>query len=152
MQPADSDPSLGSVFAIRTPTLQFALLGLLGFLFFFIATSLGLEQTPRDGSVGVPAASYILAVIILGWMVQRNYPHSTIGICNAVTLIRLTIVAILFTAVIAEPPPSMSMVALAVFALCLDGIDGWFARKQGLASEFGARFDVEVDAAFALLL
>jgi len=41
---------------------------------------------------------------------------------------------------------------LAVCALCLDGVDGWLARKQGLASDFGARFDVEVDAAFALVL
>jgi phosphatidylglycerophosphate synthase len=33
----------------------------------------------------------------------------------------------------------------------LDGADGWAARRQGLASAFGARFDMEVDA-FAILV
>jgi phosphatidylglycerophosphate synthase len=30
--------------------------------------------------------------------------------------------------------------------LLLDGADGWAARREGLASAFGARFDMEVDA------
>ena len=38
------------------------------------------------------------------------------------------------------------LVALAGCALLLDGTDGWAARRQGLASAFGARFDREVDA------
>src|SRR5260370_20043933 len=33
----------------------------------------------------------------------------------------------------------------------LAGADGWAARRQGLASAFGARFDMEVDA-FAILV
>ena len=33
----------------------------------------------------------------------------------------------------------------------LDGADGWAARRQGLASAFGARFDLEVDE-FAILV
>src|SRR6516225_4447102 len=38
------------------------------------------------------------------------------------------------------------LVALAGCALVLDGTDGWAARRQGLASAFGARFDMEIDA------
>ena len=38
------------------------------------------------------------------------------------------------------------LVALAGAALLLDGTDGWAARRQGLASAFGARFDMETDA------
>jgi phosphatidylglycerophosphate synthase len=38
------------------------------------------------------------------------------------------------------------LVALAGCALLLDGSDGWAARRQGLASAFGARFDMEIDA------
>jgi len=41
---------------------------------------------------------------------------------------------------------------LASVALALDGADGWLARRNGRASDFGARFDVEVDSAFALVL
>ena len=40
---------------------------------------------------------------------------------------------------------------VAAAALMLDGADGWAARRQGLASAFGARFDMEVDA-FAILV
>ena len=43
-----------------------------------------------------------------------------------------------------------------VMGLLLDGIDGWAARRGGLASHFGARFDMEIDAlsvlVFTLLL
>src|SRR5262249_34324886 len=38
------------------------------------------------------------------------------------------------------------VVALAGSALLLDGTDGWAARRQGLCSAFGARFDMEIDA------
>jgi phosphatidylglycerophosphate synthase len=31
-------------------------------------------------------------------------------------------------------------------------VDGWLARRHGLTSSFGARFDMETDAAFALVL
>ena len=41
---------------------------------------------------------------------------------------------------------------IAATALALDGLDGWLARRSGLASAFGARFDMEVDAALALIL
>ena len=37
-------------------------------------------------------------------------------------------------------------------ALLLDGADGWAARRQRLASAFGARFDMEVDALAILVL
>jgi phosphatidylglycerophosphate synthase len=35
--------------------------------------------------------------------------------------------------------------------LCLDGLDGYLARRSGDASEFGAYFDMEVDAFIVLL-
>ena len=34
----------------------------------------------------------------------------------------------------------------------LDGVDGWLARAIALASDFGARFDMETDALFILVL
>src|SRR5260370_39300616 len=43
-------------------------------------------------------------------------------------------------------PESWLLAAIAGAALLLDGADGWAARRQGLVSAFGARFDMEVDA------
>ena len=34
----------------------------------------------------------------------------------------------------------------------LDGVDGWLARRAGIASSFGARFDMEIDALLILAL
>jgi phosphatidylglycerophosphate synthase len=47
---------------------------------------------------------------------------------------------------------SWILVATATAALLLDGVDGWAARRTGMASEFGARFDMETDALFLLML
>jgi len=39
-----------------------------------------------------------------------------------------------------------TLVVMAAVALALDLVDGYIARRTGTASEFGARFDMEVDA------
>jgi phosphatidylglycerophosphate synthase len=39
-----------------------------------------------------------------------------------------------------------------VFTLALDGVDGWAARRFGVASRFGGRFDQELDAFYTLVL
>ncbi|MFT5583375.1 MAG: phosphatidylglycerophosphate synthase [Cognaticolwellia sp.] len=45
-----------------------------------------------------------------------------------------------------------AVVAIAVLALCLDGLDGWVARRFDCASPFGARLDMEMDGLFTLAL
>jgi phosphatidylglycerophosphate synthase len=45
-----------------------------------------------------------------------------------------------------------SLVAVAAASLAADGLDGWLARRLGTASAWGARFDMEVDAAMVLAL
>lgn len=84
----------------------------------------------------------------------RSYPHGDLGLCNLITLARLALVSGL-TPLIWTAPDTESLwlaFAIAAFCLLLDGVDGWSARRAGLSSQFGARFDMEVDAAFALLL
>lgn len=103
-------------------------------------------------AVKIGTAAYIAAVIVIGLHLTRSYTHGALGWCNIVTLGRLVIVGILLIALLAGLSPSWYTFGLAAVALALDGVDGWLARKQGLASDFGARFDVEVDAAFALIL
>ena len=63
-------------------------------------------------------------------------------------MVRACLVAIV-AGFIGEPsPPSAGwiIVCAAVVTTVLDGVDGWFARRTGMASAFGARFDMETDA------
>jgi len=102
----------------------------------------------------IPAASWAVAVAVYpaGELLRRTYPHATLGLCNVVTLGRMVIVGALTAALAAGGGAPLAVFGLAALALALDGVDGWLARRRGLVSAFGARFDVEVDAAFALVL
>ena len=96
--------------------------------------------------------AYLGAAAVAAHGVQACYPHNKLGLCNIVTFARMVIVACLAVAMLEARPPDAVLLGLAVLSLCLDGVDGWLARRQGLVSDFGARFDVEVDAGFALTL
>lgn len=107
-------------------------------------------RLPYAAALGLGA--FVMATLWVASHLARDFPHADLGLANIATLGRLVIVSILFVVLLEGLPPAWPISVLAVLALCLDGIDGWLARKQGLASQFGARFDVEVDAAFALVL
>lgn len=98
------------------------------------------------------------------WLVWRALPHHRhprFGAANRVTLARLGSMALL-AALVGEAlprPPLASMapvawglVVTATATALLDAVDGALARRSGLASAFGARFDMETDAAFTLVL
>ncbi|MBD3766025.1 MAG: CDP-alcohol phosphatidyltransferase family protein [Rhodobacterales bacterium] len=91
------------------------------------------------------------AALALGLM-QRGYPHDGLGLCNLVTLARMGLAAALLAPLAAGAAPTWGLLAVAVLALSLDGVDGWLARRERRVSDFGARFDMEVDAALALIL
>ena len=75
------------------------------------------------------------------------------GPANRVTLLRAVLVGgVAALAVLDVPDRVPVLVALAVTALALDGVDGWVARRTGTSSAFGARFDMEVDAFLILVL
>ena len=84
------------------------------------------------------------------------------GAANWVTLIRSVIALFLLALGISgfgqAIGAELRWVAItgALLALCLDGVDGFLARRLGQASVFGARFDLETDAltmmALALLV
>jgi phosphatidylglycerophosphate synthase len=112
------------------------------------------------GAVGVvPALTGLALFAGLLLAVERgvaaHHPHPRLGAANRITLVRAAI-ACLITARAIDPAPigeaeRWLLAAVAAAALMLDGADGWAARRQGLASAFGARFDMEVDA-FAILV
>jgi phosphatidylglycerophosphate synthase len=72
-----------------------------------------------------------------------------------VTLARATLavgVAALAADSFTNDTPVALLVTLAAVALVLDLVDGWVARRTGMATELGARFDGEVDAFLILAL
>ncbi len=108
----------------------------------------------------VPALAGLALFAGLLFAVERglatHHPHPRVGTANRITLVRAAI-ACLIAARAIEPAPLGAperwlLAAVAGAALMLDGADGWAARRQGLASAFGARFDLEVDAFGILVL
>jgi phosphatidylglycerophosphate synthase len=77
----------------------------------------------------------------------RWTPGGHLGPANAVTFARIAGILLLPGFV---PGPRVGASALALFAL--DGVDGWLARRAGLASAFGEFADKEGDALLVLML
>jgi len=75
-------------------------------------------------------------------------PRGGFGVANAITLLRLGLEAIMISLLGRAPGPLLG--ALVALTLGLDAVDGWLARRQRISSEFGAHFDMEVDAFLVL--
>ncbi|HEY8521366.1 MAG TPA: CDP-alcohol phosphatidyltransferase family protein [Gammaproteobacteria bacterium] len=84
-------------------------------------------------------------------LAARHLPAS-FGPANRVTLSRAALTALVFGLLGETPSPGAAWFATAVagLALALDGLDGRLARGRGVASPFGARFDMETDALLIL--
>ena len=76
------------------------------------------------------------------------------GIANSVTAVRAVLASLVAAAIAAAPatPIAWYVVAAAIAATVLDGVDGWAALRFGESSAFGARFDMEVDAFLIMAL
>lgn len=103
-------------------------------------------------AITAPLLVYAATVMIAGYGLVQNYEHSRLGLCNTVTLLRAAIVAFVTGAILLPGPSVWVLFGVAVLAFALDGVDGWLARRAGLVSDFGARFDMEVDAGFGAVL
>ena len=110
-------------------------------------------------------AFYAILSTFVASGLASHYPHASLGWCNILTQGRLTIVVVLTAPLFATlshwfggasgggvAAGGWMVAGLALGALALDGVDGWFARRQRLSSQFGARFDMEVDSLLALTL
>lgn len=86
----------------------------------------------------------------------RGYPHDRPGGCNLVTMVRMALASGLAAALLPQggggAVTGWTLFGVAMAALALDGVDGYLARRQRLASDFGARFDMEVDALLGAVL
>jgi phosphatidylglycerophosphate synthase len=128
------------------------------------AALIGLSLVTSTGFALVPVWHAGLALLVyagIAVLIDRRAPAATpgpgLGAANRVTLLRLVIVSWLAGAAglpVASLYGALLWVAaaLALLALLLDGLDGHTARRLGLTSRFGARFDEEVDAGLIMVL
>ncbi len=100
-----------------------------------------------------------LAYVVLGAVVAHaagaRLGPRPFGLPNQVTLLRAGLVCLVGGALLASgqaPAMSWSLAGLIAVALSLDALDGWLARRLRLASAFGARFDMEIDALLLMIL
>ena len=87
-------------------------------------------------------------------MVLPGHPYDRFGAANQVTTGRAVLAASVAALVLAPASDNTAWAAvgLGLVAAGLDGVDGWLARRSGMVSAFGARFDMEVDAFLILAL
>src|SRR5262245_20519131 len=100
------------------------------------------------------AAVFAGVLVLVRVFVARYHPFPRFGPANQVTTVRAALVA-LVAGLIGEPHlPAYATAAAIISALVatLDFLDGWLARRTGMSSAFGARFDMEVDALLILVL
>jgi phosphatidylglycerophosphate synthase len=104
------------------------------------------------GAVFTALTAFSAGALLMLAGLERGYPHPRFGPANTVTLLRLSLVAVLLAVVLGGTGGTWAVAVLAAAALALDGVDGWLARRTRRVSRFGARFDMEVDCVFAVAL
>ncbi|MCL7940511.1 CDP-alcohol phosphatidyltransferase family protein [Halomonas sp. ATCH28] len=98
-----------------------------------------------------------VAYLVMAGLILAGVPRhwGGLGLANRITLWRGTLIALL-AGTLADPgllaQYAVPLAALALLALVLDGVDGAVARRTSTQSEFGARFDMELDAFLILVL
>ena len=112
-------------------------------------------------NAGLGAAGWIVGTgcaVIMAVALARGLARSSgdrLGPASWVTLARATLafgVVALAADSFTNDTPVALLVTLAGVALVLDAVDGWVARRTGMATALGARFDGEVDAFLILAL
>jgi len=114
----------------------------------------GLETVDASASLAAPVVYVIGATLLFAhWGSAGRF-----GAANTVTLTRLigtSWLAALATAAVIDGlgrPAQIAVVVVGTTCLLLDGVDGRLARGRGEVSAYGARFDMETDAAMLLVL
>lgn len=107
------------------------------------------------GFVIQTVSTFTVIGILLFFGLSRHLPQRRFGAANSVTLLRAGLIALLAGLIgYTQGDLAKSWIPsfVALIALLLDGLDGWLARRENSASPFGARFDMEIDALFILVL
>ena len=122
-----------------------------------VAASLLLARGAGAGGLSALfQASLVYGLAAAGILIGagRGAVSDRFGPANWITLGRTTLVCALAGVVGAglDGGAGWLLASVGLFAFALDGLDGWVARRTGTSSEFGARFDREIDSLFGLVL
>jgi phosphatidylglycerophosphate synthase len=110
---------------------------------------------------GIPQRAVLKTVLVaacgaalLVKALPAHSPHRRFGIANQITLLRAVLVALLAGTIGEGSSSSLAqgVTVVAAVAALLDALDGYLARRLGLVSAYGARFDMETDAVLVLVL
>lgn len=140
--------------AVADSALRGGAIAVAGFGALLLATALTGLPSPFAAAATLSVYATIAAILLL--TLAANRMTGPFGPANAITLGRAALIALI--AGFAADPPALEATSwwlaagLATTAWLLDGLDGMVARRRNCASAFGARFDMEVDAVFALVL
>jgi phosphatidylglycerophosphate synthase len=100
------------------------------------------------GDARLAATGGAVSLAVLVYLRRSEWsPQGAFGAGNAVTAVRGALI-VLFAAIPGAGPVGAALV-MGIF--CLDGVDGWLARRGPGSSVFGAIFDMETDALLVLV-
>ena len=95
------------------------------------------------------AIGLFILIAVMAGLGLRHHPYNKLGAANLVTTLRGGIVAFL-AGLILQPdllqPYGWLVFGIAGVGFAMDGFDGYVARRDGMTTTFGARFDMEIDA------
>ena len=111
------------------------------------------QATWASAQVVAGLAAYAAVSVVVAAVVGVKDAAGGFGVANQVTLLRAGLVCLIGGALLAGPSfLGEDLAALVAAALSLDAVDGWLARRCGVTSRFGARFDLEVNSLLILIL
>jgi phosphatidylglycerophosphate synthase len=123
-----------------------------------VAAGLGAAFRTAFGlDAALPAVAAALAAAVASVAVpgaRRHHPFVDYGPANFVTGVRAVLVSVLAAVALVPATGTLpwGLIVFATVAALLDVADGLLARRSRLASPFGARFDMEIDALLILVL
>lgn len=113
------------------------------------------EAVWQPHHLAVSIVSFFLLASIVNFLWVLHPGGARFGEANQATLLRAGLVCLIGSALIATGQGTeigWYLSGLIALALALDGVDGMLARRLKVASGFGARFDMEIDALLLMIL
>jgi phosphatidylglycerophosphate synthase len=136
---------------LRTAAVQLIALAAL-----VVLAGVASARLPLGQLYSLKAAAWfaVIGTLAIVFINAGTHPFKQFGPANQVTTVRAVFVALVVGAI--GGPATAAVAAGAagagVAVTVMDGIDGWIARRSRMASRFGARFDMEIDAMLILAL
>jgi phosphatidylglycerophosphate synthase len=129
---------------------------LIGLAFVIVLAWAARAELPLSGLYALKSAAWfvVIATLAVVFVSDETHPFSRMGPANQVTTARAVFVALVVGAIGEQSSAALAGAAAGagLTVTFLDGVDGWLARRSRMASRFGARFDMEVDALLIMAL